>query len=213
MNTVQIRLSYAPGGSNNKGNGTNVSIKFPGNGGRGFSRVHNEMTKVRVLVGDGRHFLLRENAQYDIISLNVSDPHLPGGSTLFHREFYELAKRHLKPGGVVIQHIFGSECAVIANTMTASFTDTQFSRSYSNGYNAVASMNDLRDRAATGMHLPLEALEQLRGSAGGRPIRLPAHRPYAWLPRSMRSEVIATDDRPAVEFSWNAGEKLLFINE
>jgi hypothetical protein len=29
----------------------------------------------------------------------------------------------------------------------------------------------------------------------------------------MRSEVIATDDRPAVEFSWNAGEKLLFINE
>ncbi len=29
----------------------------------------------------------------------------------------------------------------------------------------------------------------------------------------MHTDVIATDDRPAVEFSWNAGEKLLFINE
>jgi hypothetical protein len=137
---------------------------------------------------------------------------LPRGEN-FHREFYDLAKRHLKPGGVVIQHIFGSERAVIANTLAASFTDTQFSRSYSNGYNAVASMSDLRERASTRMELPLKALEQLRSSATGRPIRLPAHRPYAWLPRSMRSEVIATDDRPAVEFSWNAGEKLLFINE
>ena len=156
----------------------------------------------------------RSDAEWqDIISLNVSDPHLPGGSTLFHREFYELAKRHLKPGGVVIQHIFGSERAVIANTLAASFPSTQFSRSYSNGYNAVASMNDLNDRASAGMELPHKAMERLRSSANGRPVRPPEHRPYAWLPRSMRSDVIATDDRPAVEFSWNAGEKLLFINE
>ena len=81
---------------------------------------YHESDKVRVEVGDGRHFLLRENLQYDIISLNVSDPHLPGGSTLFHREFYDLAKRHLKPGGVIIQHIFGSERAIIANTLADS---------------------------------------------------------------------------------------------
>ncbi|MDC1287346.1 hypothetical protein N8198_05625 [Gammaproteobacteria bacterium] len=174
---------------------------------------YHRSDKVRVQIGDGRHFMLRENRQYDIISLNVSDPHLPGGSTLFHLEFYELAKLHLKPGGVVIQHIFGSERAVIANTLAASFPFTQFSRSYANGYNAVASMSDLRALASTAMDLPAKAMELLRKSAGGRRIASPAHRSYAWLPRSMHSEVLATDDRPAVEFSWNAGEKLLFINE
>jgi spermidine synthase len=174
---------------------------------------YQESDKVRVQVGDGRHFLLREDYQYDIISLNVSDPHLPGGSTLFHREFYELARQHLKPGGVVIQHIFGSERAVIANTMAASFAYTQFSRSYSNGYNAVASMSDLQDRAWRRVVFPTRALEQLRKSSGRNYIRPPVHKPYELLPASMHTEIIATDDRPAVEFSWNAGEKLLFINE
>jgi spermidine synthase len=174
---------------------------------------YHERARVRVLVGDGRHLLLREKHRYDIISLNVSDPHMPGGSTLFHREFYELAREHLKPGGVVVQHIFGSERAVIANTLAASFPYTQFSRSYANGYNAVASMRDLSARASRRLVFPPEALEQLRSSARGRHIRSPVHRPYESLPPKMHSDVIATDDRPAVEFSWNAGEKLLFIND
>jgi len=174
---------------------------------------YHESDRVRVQVGDGRHFLLRENHQYDIISLNVSDPHLPGGSTLFHREFYELAREHLKPGGVVIQHIFGSESAVIANTLAASFPYTQFSRSYANSYNAVASMSDLQAQASRRVVFPLEALEQLRRLGGRAYVRSPVHQPYELLPPTMHTEVIATDDRPAVEFSWNAGEKLLFINE
>jgi len=74
-------------------------------------------------------------------------------------------------------------------------------------------MNDLRAQASKRMDLPLEALEQLRRSAGRRPIKSPVHRSYERLPRTMHTRVIATDDRPAVEFSWNAGEKLLFINE
>jgi len=174
---------------------------------------YHERDKVRVQVGDGRHFLLREDHQYDIISLNVSDPHLPGGSTLFHREFYELAKAHLKPGGVVIQHIFGSERAVIANTLAASFPYTQFSRSYANGYNAVGSMSDLHVQASRRVVFPIEALEYLRKSYGRNYIRSPVHKPYELLPAKMHTDIIATDDRPAVEFSWNAGEKLLFINE
>jgi len=174
---------------------------------------YHERDKVHVQVGDGRHFLLREDHQYDIISLNVSDPHLPGGSTLFHREFYELAKRHLKPGGVVIQHIFGSERAVIANTMAASFAYTQFSQSYANGYNAVASMSDLQPRAEKRVHYPPAALAFLRRSSGQSYIRSPLHQSYESLPPDMHSDIIATDNRPAVEFSWNAGEKLLFINE
>ena len=95
---------------------------------------YHKNPKINVTIDDGRHFLMRQDRQYDIISLNVSDPHLPGGSTLFHTEFYALAKRHLKPGGVVIQHAFGSEWAIIASTLAASFPYTLFSRAYSNGF-------------------------------------------------------------------------------
>ena len=57
---------------------------------------YHENAKVNVVVGDGRHFLLQQSEPYDIISLNVSDPHLPGGASMFHYEFYELAKQRLQ---------------------------------------------------------------------------------------------------------------------
>ena len=119
---------------------------------------YHENAKVNVVVGDGRHFLLQQSEPYDIISLNVSDPHLPGGASLFHAEFYELAKQHLAPGGVLIQHVFGQERAIIASTLAASFPHTAFSRSYSNGYNAVASMSDLKAGMSRRLALPLPAL-------------------------------------------------------
>lgn len=82
---------------------------------------YQERANVNVVVGDGWHFLLRENSQYDILPSNVCDPHLPGGATLFHLDLYALAKRHLKPGGVVIQHVVGGELPIIAATMAAGF--------------------------------------------------------------------------------------------
>ncbi|MFT4518368.1 MAG: spermidine synthase [Halioglobus sp.] len=174
---------------------------------------YHKNPKVRVTVGDGRHFLARQNELYDVITLNVSDPHLPGGATLFHTDFYEVVKQHLNPGGVMIQHVFGSERAIIANTLVAAFPHSRFSQSYSNGYNVVASMEDLEGRSPRRMNLPPEAIRQLESHDRRRRITIPSSRKYEALGDDMRSDIVASDDFPAVEFSWNAGEKALFINE
>ena len=54
--------------------------------------------RVQIHVTDGRHFLATTPERYDIISINVSDPYLPGSSSFFSREFYELARSRLSPG-------------------------------------------------------------------------------------------------------------------
>jgi len=174
---------------------------------------YHENAKVNVVVGDGRHFLLQQSEPYDIISLNVSDPHLPGGASLFHSEFYALAKQHLAPGGVVIQHVFGQERAIIASTLAASFPHTAFSQSYGNGYNAVASMTSLEAGMAGRLALPRAAGEQLQRSGSRRKIRHPVFYSFSELPAEMHSEIIASDDFPAVEYSWNSGADALFLNE
>jgi spermidine synthase/MFS family permease len=174
---------------------------------------YHENAKVNVVVGDGRHFLLQQSEPYDIISLNVSDPHLPGGASLFHSEFYELAKQRLAPGGVVIQHVFGQERPIIASTLAATFPHTAFSRSYGNGYNAVASMTSLEAGMSRRVVLPKAALRQLRRSGSGRGFRQPVFYSFSELPAQMHSEIIASDDFPAVEYSWNNGADALFLNE
>jgi len=174
---------------------------------------YHENAKVNVVVGDGRHFLLQQSEPYDIISLNVSDPHLPGGASLFHSEFYELAKQHLAPGGVLIQHVFGQERAIIASTLAASFPHTAFSQSYGNGYNAVASMTSLEAGMSKRLALPSAAGQQLLRSGSRRKIRHPVFYSFSELPAEMHSEIIASDDFPAVEYSWNSGADALFINE
>ncbi len=53
------------------------------------------------IVGDGRYYLLTTRKKYDVIAIDAyQQPYIP-----FHlatREFFELARRHLRPGGVVV---------------------------------------------------------------------------------------------------------------
>lgn len=57
--------------------------------------------KVRVEVDDARHFLNTTQEKFDAITSDPFDPWVKGAATLYSREFWELAKSHLKPGGVV----------------------------------------------------------------------------------------------------------------
>jgi spermidine synthase len=59
--------------------------------------------RVDVRVGDGRHELLREEDAWDLITLEPPPPSAAGVVNLYSREFYELAKRRLAPGGMVAQ--------------------------------------------------------------------------------------------------------------
>ncbi len=58
----------------------------------------------RVVIDDGRRFLEREPAQYDVITVDPPPPvEAAGSSLLYSRDFYVLLRRRLQPGGVVQQ--------------------------------------------------------------------------------------------------------------
>ncbi len=57
--------------------------------------------KVHVEVDDARHFLTTTKQAFDGITSDPFDPWVKGSANLYTREFWELAKRHLNPGGVV----------------------------------------------------------------------------------------------------------------
>jgi spermidine synthase len=61
--------------------------------------------KVAVHIDDARHFLLTTDETFDAITSDLVDPWVKGVATLFTREFFELVKRHLNPGGVVTQFV------------------------------------------------------------------------------------------------------------
>jgi len=61
--------------------------------------------QVESIVADARHHLLTTEQTFDIITLEPPPPHDAGVVNLYSREFYELARRRLRPGGMVAQWI------------------------------------------------------------------------------------------------------------
>jgi spermidine synthase len=73
-----------------------------------FSKENHDVLndpRVEVVYDDARHFVLTSKEKFDIITTDPIHPWVKGAATLYTREFFELAKRHLKPGGVVTQWV------------------------------------------------------------------------------------------------------------
>jgi spermidine synthase len=71
--------------------------------------------KVTVHIDDARHFLLTTDQKFDAVTSDPLDPWVKGAATLYTREFFEVVKRHLNPGGVVtlfVQLYESNEAAV-----------------------------------------------------------------------------------------------------
>src|SRR5262249_44730521 len=52
---------------------------------------------------DARHFILRTAEKFDVITTDPIHPWVKGMSSLYSKEYFELVKSHLNPGGVVAQ--------------------------------------------------------------------------------------------------------------
>jgi spermidine synthase len=61
--------------------------------------VLNDDPRVNMIRADGRNHLLLSEQNYDLIVSQPSNPWIAGISNLFTREFFELGKQRLKPGG------------------------------------------------------------------------------------------------------------------
>ncbi|MFV2073973.1 MAG: fused MFS/spermidine synthase, partial [Thermoanaerobaculales bacterium] len=57
--------------------------------------------RVHVIINDGRNYLLATDATYDAILSDSIHPLFAGNSTLYTREYFEMCREHLNPGGVV----------------------------------------------------------------------------------------------------------------
>jgi len=64
-----------------------------------FDVVRNP--KVQVHIDDARHFLYTSDEKFDAITSDPLDPWVKGAAMLYTREFFELAKSRLNPGGIV----------------------------------------------------------------------------------------------------------------
>jgi spermidine synthase len=68
-----------------------------------YDVLHDPRT--RVFYDDARHFILTSKDKFDIITSDPIHPWVKGTSTLYSKEYFELCKRHLNPGGVVTQWV------------------------------------------------------------------------------------------------------------
>jgi len=59
--------------------------------------------RTRIIYDDARHYIFTTKDTYDVITTDPIHPWVKGTSTLYSKQYYELVKAHLKPGGVVAQ--------------------------------------------------------------------------------------------------------------
>lgn len=71
--------------------------------------------RLRLVIEDARAVLLREDHQYQAIISEPSNPWLAGPSKLYTREFLELVKSRLRPGGIFTQwiHLYGLDASLL----------------------------------------------------------------------------------------------------
>jgi spermidine synthase len=73
-----------------------------------FTRENNDVAhdpRVQIVYDDARHFILTTKEKFDVITSDPIHPWVKGAATLYTKEYFELVKQHLKPGGVVTQWV------------------------------------------------------------------------------------------------------------
>lgn len=81
-----------------------ISPEVPRASARWFPEINRGVLadpRVRVIVNDGRNFLLATDRRYDAILSDSIHPLFAGNSTLYTRDYFDLCRSHVRPGGVV----------------------------------------------------------------------------------------------------------------
>lgn len=61
--------------------------------------------RVEVVYDDARHYILTSREKFDIITTDPIHPWIKGSASLYTKEYLELAKQHLNPGGIIVQWV------------------------------------------------------------------------------------------------------------
>jgi len=79
--------------------------------------------RTRIVYDDARHFVLTTPEKFDIITSDPIHPWVKGSATLYSKEYFELVKKHLNPGGVVTQWVplYESDPATVKSEIATFF--------------------------------------------------------------------------------------------
>jgi spermidine synthase len=158
---------------------------------------------VRIRVDDGRNYLMLTPRRYDVVTADVIHPIYAGSGNLYSAEYFRLIRRVLKPGGMVLQWVAGTdaEYKLIARTFLSVFPETTV---WADGSLLVGMVEPLRLRrdaferklrspgSVQGLHdLNVESWDRLLAAfvAGAPELRA-----------FVGDGPILTDDRPLVEY-------------
>jgi spermidine synthase len=72
---------------------------------------------------DARHFILTSKDKFDVITSDPIHPWVKGSSSLYSKQYFELAKQHLRPGGIVTQWVplYESDLATVKSQLATFF--------------------------------------------------------------------------------------------
>jgi spermidine synthase len=158
---------------------------------------------VRLHIDDGRNYLLLTGQRYDVVTADVILPIHAGSGNLYSAEYFRLVRRALKPGGIAVQWVAGTEAEykTIMRTFLSVFPETTL---WAGGSLMFGSVEPLRLRQADfdwKLQVPQrrEMMTQLGVKTFEDLLGL-----YVAGPEEMRQFLgagpVLTDDRPLVEY-------------
>jgi len=79
--------------------------------------------RTRLVIDDARHFIVTTPEKFDVITTDPIHPWVKGTSTLYSKEFFELVRSHLNPGGVAAQWLplYESDEATVKSQLATFF--------------------------------------------------------------------------------------------
>jgi spermidine synthase len=80
--------------------------------------------RVEMVYDDARHYILATREKFDIITSDPIHPWVKGSATLYSKEYFELARQHLNPGGVITQWVplYESDAATVKSELATFFS-------------------------------------------------------------------------------------------
>jgi hypothetical protein len=170
-------------------------------------------------VNDGRHHLRAQpEARYDLVTMEPPPIAYAGIASLYSREFYELVRSRLKPGGFTTQWLpIYQVPAQTARSLVRAFVDVFPDAVLLSGYDSTLILMGRRDQPPTIAPDALVQRIQARGRVAadlrsilmGSPTEILGA--FAAAGSSLRAAVrgveAVTDDLPLVEYSVHAGRR------
>jgi spermidine synthase len=80
-------------------------------------------TRATIHYDDARHFILTSKDKFDIITSDPIHPWVKGTSSIYSKQYFELVKEHLSPGGIVTQWVplYESDLATVKSELATFF--------------------------------------------------------------------------------------------